>query len=192
MPSKTEKQARLMRAVAHGWKKPGGGGPSVAVAKEFVAADKKKKPKKFAEGGWSKTTSSEPDFSYLKQPSLPEEPAKEESFKEAFARNRKEGAKTFEWKGKKFTTELAKPKPKMENIVVEAPRKVKEERRVRVTTPPAKTVASTSEPVRTRAPYAPGTMQRSGIQASEFAWKKGGTVRGVGCAKKGHGKGRMR
>ena len=40
MPSKTPKQARLMRAVAHGWKKPGGGGPSKAVAKEFVAADK--------------------------------------------------------------------------------------------------------------------------------------------------------
>lgn len=39
MPSKTEAQARLMAAVAHGWKKPGGGGPSVAVAQEFTAAD---------------------------------------------------------------------------------------------------------------------------------------------------------
>jgi hypothetical protein len=29
-----------MAAVAHGWKKPGGGGPSVAVAKEFNKADK--------------------------------------------------------------------------------------------------------------------------------------------------------
>ena len=28
-----------MGAVAHGWKKPGGGGPSVAVAKEFNQAD---------------------------------------------------------------------------------------------------------------------------------------------------------
>jgi len=43
MPSTSEKQARLMRAVAHGWKKPGGGGPSKAVAKEFVAEDKKRK-----------------------------------------------------------------------------------------------------------------------------------------------------
>lgn len=43
MPSKTEKQAKLMRAVAHGWKKPGGGGPSKAVAKEFTAADKGRK-----------------------------------------------------------------------------------------------------------------------------------------------------
>lgn len=29
-----------MRAVAHGWKMPGGGGPSKKVAKEFVEADK--------------------------------------------------------------------------------------------------------------------------------------------------------
>jgi hypothetical protein len=43
MPSKSPAQARLMRAVSHGWHKPGGGGPSVAVAKEFVAADKAKK-----------------------------------------------------------------------------------------------------------------------------------------------------
>jgi hypothetical protein len=41
MPSTSERQAHLMAAVAHGWKKPGGGGPSVAVAKDFHAADKK-------------------------------------------------------------------------------------------------------------------------------------------------------
>jgi hypothetical protein len=39
MPSKTPKQERLMAAVAHGWKKPGGGGPPVDVAKEFNQAD---------------------------------------------------------------------------------------------------------------------------------------------------------
>jgi hypothetical protein len=32
-----------MRAVAHGWSKPGGGGPSVGVAKEFMHADEAKK-----------------------------------------------------------------------------------------------------------------------------------------------------
>lgn len=42
MPSKTPAQARLMRAVAHGWKKPGGGGPTPAVAREFVQADSMK------------------------------------------------------------------------------------------------------------------------------------------------------
>ena len=42
MPSSSPAQARLMRAVAHGWYKPGGGGPSEKVAKEFVNADKAK------------------------------------------------------------------------------------------------------------------------------------------------------
>lgn len=42
MPSQSPAQARLMQAVAHGWKKPGGGGPSKAVAREFVAADRGK------------------------------------------------------------------------------------------------------------------------------------------------------
>lgn len=40
MPSKSPAQAHLMAAVAHGWKKPGGGGPPVSVAKEFNQADK--------------------------------------------------------------------------------------------------------------------------------------------------------
>lgn len=40
MSSETPKQAKLMAAVAHGWHKPGGGGPSVKVAKEFNQADK--------------------------------------------------------------------------------------------------------------------------------------------------------
>ena len=46
MPSSTSKQHRFMEAVAHGMKPPGGKGPSVAVAKEFVAADKGTKPPK--------------------------------------------------------------------------------------------------------------------------------------------------
>ena len=40
MPSVSPKQARLMAAIAHGWHKPGGGGPPVSVAKEFNQADK--------------------------------------------------------------------------------------------------------------------------------------------------------
>ena len=48
MPSTSPAQARLMQAVKHGWKKPGGGGPSVAVAKEFVAADEAKGRRKGA------------------------------------------------------------------------------------------------------------------------------------------------
>lgn len=42
MPSKSAAQARLMAAVAHGWKKPGGNAPPVSVAREFNAADKGK------------------------------------------------------------------------------------------------------------------------------------------------------
>ena len=45
MPSKSKAQAKLMQAVAHGWKKPGGG-PSKKVAQEFVKADKKKPKRK--------------------------------------------------------------------------------------------------------------------------------------------------
>lgn len=37
---------------------------------------------------------------------------KKQSFKEAFASARKSGDKTFEWQGKKYTTELASEKPK--------------------------------------------------------------------------------
>ena len=39
MPSKSGKQHRYMEMIAHGGKPRSGKGPSVAVAKEFVAAD---------------------------------------------------------------------------------------------------------------------------------------------------------
>lgn len=42
VPSKSEKQARLMRAVAHGWKPSRIKGPSQEVAREFVEADRKR------------------------------------------------------------------------------------------------------------------------------------------------------
>lgn len=58
MPSVSPAQKRLMAAVAHGWHKPGGGGPSVAVAKEFNQADTAMSNKgykggvtRYAEGG---------------------------------------------------------------------------------------------------------------------------------------------
>lgn len=40
MPSSSAKQHNFMEAVAHGWKPSQEKGPSVAVAKDFVAADK--------------------------------------------------------------------------------------------------------------------------------------------------------
>ena len=50
MPSTSKAQARLMAAVAHGWHKPGGGGPPVSVAKDFNQADKGKHMS-YAKGG---------------------------------------------------------------------------------------------------------------------------------------------
>jgi hypothetical protein len=48
MPSTSAKQHRFMEGVAHGMKPRSGKGPSVAVAKDFVAADK---GHKFGSGG---------------------------------------------------------------------------------------------------------------------------------------------
>jgi hypothetical protein len=42
MPSSTDKQARFMGAVAHGWKPDRVKAPPVAVAQEFNEADKGK------------------------------------------------------------------------------------------------------------------------------------------------------
>ena len=51
-----------------------------------------------------------------------EEPKKPQSFKEAFAANRKAGAKVFEWNGKKYTTALkSEVKPKAAAPAVAAP-----------------------------------------------------------------------
>ena len=51
MPSKSPKQAKFMRAVAHGWKPSRTEGPPVSVAKEYVAADKK--AGKYYSGGFA-------------------------------------------------------------------------------------------------------------------------------------------
>jgi len=45
MPSKSAKQAKLMRAVAHGFRPDRIAGPSKKVAKEFVKADQTKRKK---------------------------------------------------------------------------------------------------------------------------------------------------
>lgn len=46
MPSKSKKQEKLMKAVAHGWKPTGIKGPSQEVAQEYAKADQKKKEKR--------------------------------------------------------------------------------------------------------------------------------------------------
>lgn len=52
MPSKSKAQERFMRAVAHGFKPTKVKAPPIAVAREFVREDQKKKRKRtIAEGG---------------------------------------------------------------------------------------------------------------------------------------------
>ena len=41
MPSSTPKQAKFMRAVAHGWTPDKAPAPPVSVAKDFMRADQK-------------------------------------------------------------------------------------------------------------------------------------------------------
>jgi hypothetical protein len=43
MPSKSKKQHRFMEAIAHGMKPKSGKGPSPYVAREFIAADARKR-----------------------------------------------------------------------------------------------------------------------------------------------------
>jgi hypothetical protein len=52
------------------------------------------------------------NFDRDKRDSYEEDAPKKMSFKDAFAEARKGGGKTFEWQGKKYTTEMAKPKAK--------------------------------------------------------------------------------
>ena len=74
-----------------------------------------RKARKFAEGGMSdedvQSFAGTPENdSNVGMTSEEAAPVKKQSFKEAFAAARGAGDKTFEWNGKKFTTELAKPK----------------------------------------------------------------------------------
>lgn len=55
MPSKSKKQAKLMRAVAHGWKPSRIKGPTRKVAKEFMKADMRREGVKgYQRGGFAR------------------------------------------------------------------------------------------------------------------------------------------
>lgn len=71
-----------------------------------------RKPRKFAEGDYIEDDAvpSEEQNAKNTADAADNAPAKPMSFKEAFAAARSGGGKTFEWNGKKYTTELAKPK----------------------------------------------------------------------------------
>jgi hypothetical protein len=73
-----------------------------------------KRTKRYDEGGYADSEDSKYDMPAPKS-SMAEAtesaPEKKQSFKEAFAANRKAGAKTFEFNGKRYTTDLASGKP---------------------------------------------------------------------------------
>lgn len=84
------------------------------------------------------------------------------TFKEAFAAARKEGDKKFTWRGKDYSTELAKPKASFADK--------------------AKKAGFTSAETKGGAAL---------MTRKDRAYKAGGSVRGCGCAVKGKTKGRM-
>ena len=75
----------------------------------------KRKSKRFDEGGLSEDDQSLSDYGTATAPpgeaSGDIQPARPMSFKEAFASARSGGDKVFNWNGKNYTTELAKPSP---------------------------------------------------------------------------------
>ena len=90
---------------------------------EFTAGWNADGEPKATEGGI--TTSPVRDAGAISVKVLPAiEPAKAMSFKETFAAQRKAGAKTFDWNGKKYTTELAAPTTKPKAAPIAAPANV--------------------------------------------------------------------
>ena len=113
------------------------------------------------------------------------EPMKMASFKEAFAEARKSGDKTFEYMGKKYTTELAKPKSESK-------------------TPAGPRASDTGDELSRLLRRSPSPVPRTDLMRTskgkvslgEASFKKGGTVgsasrRADGCAQRGKTRGRM-
>ena len=115
-------------------------------------------------------------------------PKKTESFKEAFASNRKAGNKTFEWKGKKYTTDLASDKKA-------SPSKTKEgnygsNRNTDTSIGPSMRVKATAKPKASDTDDLQKKAQRA-LQPGQPSYKRGGSVRKTdGCAVRGKTKGR--
>lgn len=162
----------------------------------------KRKVKRFNEGGYESTD----DYKNLMSAAdregveytggefaktLPAEPMKMASFGEAFKEARGRGDKTFEYMGKKYTTEMAKPKaaPKAEAPKAEAPK---------AETSKPRTLAQKQEaaaPKMQSAYRGAADNFKRGLK-SMFGMKSGGKVssaskRADGCATKGKTRGRV-
>lgn len=158
--------------------------------------------RKFSAGG-DFTDDSEPGGSTEGMPSFAADdsaaappPVKKQSFKEAFAAARANGDKTFEWNGKLYGTQLAKPgaaspaadvRRNAEKDKSPAPLKYQSgAQRLRDAVDAAKTVSADQSPRGARA-----TMKQSdftGMGSLKFA--KGGRIDGI--AQRGFTKGKMR
>jgi hypothetical protein len=141
------------------------------------------KARRFAEGGdvdyVSETDKMDDESATGLTPKAAEaEAPKKQSFKEAFAAARKGGGKTFEWNGKKFTTDLAAPKPK-----AKAPSLADEEALG------AKNIAGIkAKQAENFKPLKTGDMDSADFAKRAFGkkpatFKKGGAVRGWGKAR---------
>jgi len=117
------------------------------------------------------------------------EPKKEQSFGAAFAGNRKAGEKSFMWKGKKYTTDLASDKKDTSFA------KTKEGNYGSATNIDTSKGPSMSVSAKTTSNKRPDDMQRKAqkaLQPGQPEYKKGGSVRKTdGCAVRGRTKGRM-
>ena len=149
------------------------------------------------------------NFDRDKRGSYEEDAPKKTSFKEAFASARKGGEKTFEWNGKKYTTDVAKPKaaPKAEAATpkvdsVSRHKKLKSEmesfKPEARTTPGPITKAMSREgtsavPAMPKGRMASGPVTEYGDEKPQ-AFAKGGSVsrRADGIASKGKNKCKMR
>ena len=176
-----------------------------------------KRAKKFSNGGMGEDYSSSDDAKNLIlaaeredverigedfAKTLPKEApaAKSTSFKDAFAEARKAGDKTFEWNGKKYTTEMAsdrkaKPTVKVTDTGDETARL---SRRSPVSAPAPRTLAERQESAgrKMQSAYRDAAENLKRGARSIMGLKKGGMVssaskRADGCAMRGKTRGRM-
>jgi len=117
-------------------------------------------------------------------------PAKSMSFKEAFASARGAGGKTFEWQGKKYTTDLAPSKPA--KPAEPAPKPTKAAEPVK----PRSLRSDLDDLAKSNSSLGSVNMLPKGRMAPEKKYAKGGSVssasrRADGLATKGKTRGRM-
>jgi hypothetical protein len=128
-------------------------------------------------------------------------PTKPQSFKEAFAAARSGGGKTFEWNGKKYTTDLAPAKPKNEGMSMtrmdpEKARAAKRQGELEVMRDTALRRAEGERAVKAHKERQK-TSAEAAAAASLGGYKRGGSVkssassRGDGIASRGKTRGRI-